>query len=233
MEVLGAGGSFGSCHTVLNFCISPGGDASIIPMSDTQSQPCPPVLSVKDHGATPGERNLKRKAEEPSEWINSKLLRLVEQETAETKPDDRGDLKQTALSNSSNSDAPSQTHSESDSQKAALRQIESRGSSDSAGLTSQVPDIHRTGAKCVLGCPADPLQPGVGYHSTGVLRVKPGRGEPTLSLSCSDKMARWGVLGFQGALLSHYLEEALYFSTVVVGKCPYSQEVIYRALVSR
>lgn len=32
---------------------------------------------------------------------------------------------------------------------------------------------------------------------SGALRRKPGRGEPTLSLSCSDKLARWGMLGLQ------------------------------------
>ncbi len=78
--------------------------------------------------------------------------------------------------------------------------------------------------------PADPLQPGLLYHSVGVLRLKPGRGERTLSLSCSDKLARWGVLGFQGALLSHYLQEPLYFRAVVVGKCPYSHQAMQRAL---
>ncbi len=31
----------------------------------------------------------------------------------------------------------------------------------------------------------------------GILRKKPGRGEPTLSMSCSDKVARWGLLGLQ------------------------------------
>ncbi|TKS74071.1 tRNA-specific adenosine deaminase 1 [Collichthys lucidus] len=139
---------------------TPCGDASIIPMTDSESQPCPLVTSVKGDGGTDGA--LKRKAGNQS-----------------------------------------------------------------------VPDIHRTGAKCVPGGPADPLHPGVGYHSTGVLRVKPGRGEPTLSLSCSDKLARWAVLGFQGALLSHYLEEALYFSAVVVGKCPYNREAMHRALVTR
>ncbi len=94
-------------------------------------------------------------------------------------------------------------------------------------------DIHRTGAKCVPAGPADPLQPGLLYHSVGVLRLKPGRGERTLSLSCSDKLARWGVLGFQGALLSHYLQEPLYFRAVVVGKCPYSHQAMQRALKTR
>lgn len=214
-------------------CVLPGGDASIIPMTDTQSQPCPPVTSVKGPGGTVGGGDLKRKAEEPSEGKNTKVLRLEEQETAETKPEDRGDPKQSVLSNSSKSEAPSQSHSAKTHLESDSQEMESRGSSDSAGLHPQVPDIHRTGAKCVPGGPADPLHPGVRYHSTGVLRVKPGRGEPTLSLSCSDKLARWGVLGFQGALLSHYLREALYFSTVVVGKCPYSQDAMHRALVSR
>ena len=33
------------------------------------------------------------------------------------------------------------------------------------------------------------------YHVMGVLRRKPGRGDPTLSHSCSDKIMRWTVLG--------------------------------------
>ena len=53
---------------------------------------------------------------------------------------------------------------------------------------------------------------------TGVLRTKPGRGDPTLSMSCSDKIAKWLVLGLQGALLSVFLKEPIYLDAIVVAK---------------
>ncbi|XP_062245121.1 tRNA-specific adenosine deaminase 1 isoform X1 [Platichthys flesus] len=213
---------------------TPCGDASIIPMTDSPSQPRPPVASVKGREGTGAGGSMKRKSEVPSEGPLTKLARVDEQETAETRTEDRGDTKTSFPSNSSKSEGYSQTQAtETVSHASAQLERTSRDPPDSAGLSGRVPDVHRTGAKCVPGGAADPLQPGTGYHSTGVLRVKPGRGEPTLSLSCTDKLSRWAVLGFQGALLSHYLQEALYFSTVVVGKCPYSKEVMHRALVTR
>jgi hypothetical protein len=58
-------------------------------------------------------------------------------------------------------------------------------------------DLNRTGAKCVAGEAADPQQPGTTYHRCGALRTKPGRGDRTLSLSCSDKILKWTQLGCQ------------------------------------
>lgn len=192
-------------------------------MTDSQSQPCPPVLLGKDKAKGSA---MKREAEGLAQGETAKRLRLEEQERAESTPEDRGDPRKSILLNSSRTETCS-------AQNLLGTALDDREPSGGAGLHAQVPDVHRTGAKCVPGALPDPLRRGEGYHQTGVLRVKPGRGEPTLSLSCSDKLARWGVLGFQGALLSHYLQGALYFTNVVVGKCPYSQEVMHRALVTR
>ena len=94
-------------------------------------------------------------------------------------------------------------------------------------------DIHRTGGKSVPGETKDSFAPGIEYHTVGTLRTKPGRGDPTLSHSCSDKIFRWSVLGCQGALLMLLLDKPLYIDTITIGKCPYNRNAMERALFTR
>ncbi len=77
----------------------------------------------------------------------------------------------------------------------------------------QQQDMNRTGAKCVIGEVPDPAghraakttevdyreakTTPLAYHRTGPLRTKPGRGDRTLSLSCSDKILKWSQIGCQ------------------------------------
>nr|XP_039273784.1 tRNA-specific adenosine deaminase 1-like isoform X1 [Styela clava] len=94
-------------------------------------------------------------------------------------------------------------------------------------------DVLRTGGKPVSGEPEDPLEPGCDYHILGSLRNKPGRGETTISMSCSDKIAKWNVLGCLGALISHYIAKPLYFISIIIGKSPYSLKCMKRAVYDR
>ncbi|KAI0751461.1 hypothetical protein C8Q80DRAFT_1099847 [Daedaleopsis nitida] len=66
------------------------------------------------------------------------------------------------------------------------------------------------------------------YSLYGVMRTKPGRADspPTLSMSCSDKIASWNVLGIQGAMLA-CLFRPIYIDRIVIGEV----EDAMRALV--
>jgi tRNA-specific adenosine deaminase 1 len=59
------------------------------------------------------------------------------------------------------------------------------------------------------------------YARLGVLRTKPGRADSpvTSCMSCSDKIASWNVLGFQGALVARFFGP-LYLSTITIGEVP-------------
>lgn len=56
-------------------------------------------------------------------------------------------------------------------------------------------------------------------------------GERLLTMSCSDKISKWNVLGAQGALLNIFLEK-MKFTSVVVGSL-YHSEHIHRGLYER
>ncbi|KAI9313166.1 adenosine deaminase/editase [Dichotomocladium elegans] len=73
-----------------------------------------------------------------------------------------------------------------------------------------------------------------GFDKVGVLRTKPGRvdSEPSLCMSCSDKLARWNVLGLQSALLSTVVNAPIYLDSIVVGDM-YDKESLERALYGR
>ncbi|TFY69454.1 hypothetical protein EVJ58_g395 [Rhodofomes roseus] len=68
------------------------------------------------------------------------------------------------------------------------------------------------------------------YSLHGVLRTKPGRADspPTICMSCSDKIARWNVLGIQGALASEIISP-LYIDSVTIGEVEPDMQDMVRA----
>eukprot|EP00850_Spirogloea_muscicola_P016994 SM000142S00508 [mRNA] locus=s142:26355:30054:- [translate_table: standard] len=88
---------------------------------------------------------------------------------------------------------------------------EQRARSTIDGLGSGVQLDIRAGSSSSAGA-------GVVEHrqAPGKLRRKPGRGNATLSMSCSDKIARWNASCMPGGLLSLLLPAPIYISTIVI-----------------
>ncbi|XP_020299441.1 tRNA-specific adenosine deaminase 1 [Pseudomyrmex gracilis] len=127
-----------------------------------------------------------------------------------------------------------ETWGDNDELPSKIRCISEDANESKKSINSECGDIYRTGAKCIKeDSVQDPHLPGVNYHVVGSLRTKPGRGDPTSSLSCSDKIAKWLVLGLQGSLLS-LLIPSIKLETITIGdKCPFSLEAMERGLYKR
>ncbi|KAJ2104326.1 hypothetical protein GGI09_000172 [Coemansia sp. S100] len=71
------------------------------------------------------------------------------------------------------------------------------------------------------------------FGSLGTLRLKPGRADsiPTLSMSCSDKIARWNAIEVQGSLLAKLIDP-IYLSSILVGDL-FNWQSIDRAINQR
>lgn len=67
----------------------------------------------------------------------------------------------------------------------------------------------------------------------GILRTKPGRADSPFasSMSCSDKIASWNILGIQGALLTHFIMP-IYLDFILLGD-DFDRKSLDRALKQR
>ncbi|ORY31640.1 domain-domain-containing protein [Naematelia encephala] len=95
----------------------------------------------------------------------------------------------------------------------AHHQTADMSSMKSVSASSLIPD-----PSSLTTTPAAAIRGRNGYTAYGAIRTKPGRADsvPTISMSCSDKVASWTVLGLQGALLESIFER-IKLDAVVVG----------------
>lgn len=70
-------------------------------------------------------------------------------------------------------------------------------------------------------------------QTEGKIRIKPGKGDRTMSLSCSDKIARWNMVGVQGCMLASLIEPIYLSSVVFADGTPFNRDAMERALWKR
>ncbi|BFU21868.1 tRNA-specific adenosine deaminase, putative [Entamoeba histolytica HM-1:IMSS-B] len=62
----------------------------------------------------------------------------------------------------------------------------------------------------------------------GKTRIKPGKGEKSLSMSCSDKILKWEVLGIQGGILANHFE-MIRLNLIIIEK-PADEDAVMRGI---
>lgn len=67
----------------------------------------------------------------------------------------------------------------------------------------------------------------------GKIRIKPGKGDRTMSLSCSDKIARWNMVGVQGCMLTSLIDPIYLSSVIFADGTPFNRIAMERALWKR
>jgi tRNA-specific adenosine deaminase 1 len=67
----------------------------------------------------------------------------------------------------------------------------------------------------------------------GKIRIKPGKGDRTMSLSCSDKIARWNMVGIQGCMLASLIDPIYLSSIIFADGTPFNRVAMERALWKR
>lgn len=70
-------------------------------------------------------------------------------------------------------------------------------------------------------------------QTEGKIRIKPGKGDRTMSLSCSDKIARWNMMGLQGCMMSSLIDPIYLSSVVLADRTPFNRAAMERALYKR